>query len=427
MGGLGPGGGGSHMNHLYDDPDLTFGEMKDVLELAANADLEVLEKVDGQNLYLTINPDTGEAFAARNKTNIVSGGMSVEQVRQRWSTNPRIRDAFSKALLAFQEAVNDLTDHQRRMIFFDETGTRYTNLEVMYVKAPNIISYNANYLVMHNMQLYNPDGDPPESVPSEFNTLVSLIDGAEVDVAESMWQISGPKPIDLVKMGDGSHILAAHEKINTAMSQGGVSDSDTIAEYVMNRLRDEFVSDLNLPVHKQEALIKRMMDLPGALPAPSIAKGMPSDQRTSVLNLSKRRAGIVRKIILPLELAINDFAIEVLRALQSAFVDNPETQLRALRKKVDSAIDDLSASGDQAVLDKLALQLSKLGDVDRITSTVEGIVFEYPPGSDKIYKLTGAFAPVNQILGMVNPAFSASRKKQEESVEHNYFMPVYSG
>ena len=44
-------------------------------------------------------------------------------------------------------------------------------------------------------------------------------------------------------------------------------------------------------------------------------------------------------------------------------------------------------------------QLAKLGDVENLASSMEGVVFEYPPGSDKIYKLTGAFAMANQIIG----------------------------
>jgi cytidyltransferase-like protein len=44
-------------------------------------------------------------------------------------------------------------------------------------------------------------------------------------------------------------------------------------------------------------------------------------------------------------------------------------------------------------------QLAKLGDIENLASSMEGVVFEYPPGSDKIYKLTGAFAMANQIIG----------------------------
>ena len=59
------------------------------------------------------------------------------------------------------------------------------------------------------------------------------------------------------------------------------------------------------------------------------------------------------------------------------------------------------------------MNLKKLGS-DRegsITSTVEGVVFHDPKNPSSNYKITGAFAPMNQILGFVNPSFSKSRTK----------------
>jgi hypothetical protein len=47
----------------------------------------------------------------------------------------------------------------------------------------------------------------------------------------------------------------------------------------------------------------------------------------------------------------------------------------------------------------LQKQLSKLGGVENVAQSIEGIVFEYPPGSKQLYKLTGSFAMVNQIVG----------------------------
>ena len=58
-------------------------------------------------------------------------------------------------------------------------------------------------------------------------------------------------------------------------------------------------------------------------------------------------------------------------------------------------------------------------DVKMITSTVEGVVFSSPL-TGKSYKITGAFAPVNQILGMDNPAFAKSR-----AVEKPLATPLY--
>ena len=45
----------------------------------------------------------------------------------------------------------------------------------------------------------------------------------------------------------------------------------------------------------------------------------------------------------------------------------------------------------------LAKQLKKIKHLDNITSVAEGFVFEY---DGQLYKFTGNFAPVNQILGL---------------------------
>ena len=45
------GGVAGHMDHLYDNPDLTFSEMKDILTAASNGELTYEEKVDGQNIF----------------------------------------------------------------------------------------------------------------------------------------------------------------------------------------------------------------------------------------------------------------------------------------------------------------------------------------------------------------------------------------
>ena len=59
------GGLGGHMAHLHEDINLTFGEIKDILATVASANIEVTEKVDGYNLFLTVLP-TGEIRTFRN-------------------------------------------------------------------------------------------------------------------------------------------------------------------------------------------------------------------------------------------------------------------------------------------------------------------------------------------------------------------------
>ena len=76
-----------------------------------------------------------------------------------------------------------------------------------------------------------------------------------------------------------------------------------------------------------------------------------------------------------------------------------------MRDELRSAIAAIEQTKDnfsQERMNLLKSQMSKLKKVENFCSTIEGIVFEDPPGSGNLYKLTGAFAPVNQILGLIS-------------------------
>jgi len=77
---------------------------------------------------------------------------------------------------------------------------------------------------------------------------------------------------------------------------------------------------------------------------------------------------------------------------------SPSATTQKLRKDVIKAFKELQSGGNVDKLKKLKIQIEKLqaiGGLDAIVPS-EGIVFKY---KGKIYKFTGAFAPINQILG----------------------------
>jgi hypothetical protein len=67
--------------------------------------------------------------------------------------------------------------------------------------------------------------------------------------------------------------------------------------------------------------------------------------------------------------------------------------------RLESTIQTIQKKGDPKQVEKLKLELQRLnslGGFDKIVPN-EGIVFVY---GGNTYKLTGAFAPLNQILGI---------------------------
>ena len=71
-----------------------------------------------------------------------------------------------------------------------------------------------------------------------------------------------------------------------------------------------------------------------------------------------------------------------------------------LKGEVETAIKSIQAyqgPAQEVAHEILAKQLKKIKSLDNITSVAEGFVFEY---DGQLYKFTGNFAPINQILGL---------------------------
>ena len=91
------GGVAGHMDHLYDDRDLTFTGMKEILSVASEGNLSYEEKVDGQNIFLSydLSANPPRAVAARNMGNIKKGGMDASALANKFAGRGGLTEAFT--------------------------------------------------------------------------------------------------------------------------------------------------------------------------------------------------------------------------------------------------------------------------------------------------------------------------------------------
>ena len=101
--------------------------------------------------------------------------------------------------------------------------------------------------------------------------------------------------------------------------------------------------------------------------------------------------------IRPLEEIIHDFAVEMLRGLESAFIVDNRAEVDRLRAEVSKAITAIENSGSEEAMEILKTQMAKLKDLEGVSTAAEGFVFDY---NGRTYKFTGNFAPANQLLGL---------------------------
>ena len=114
----------------------------------------------------------------------------------------------------------------------------------------------------------------------------------------------------------------------------------------------------------------------------------------------KNHAAQVKENMKPFEELFFGVGAEILKNVKGFMAANPKKSVQSIRNKLNTSIENVKASGDKKKLNTLKLQLDKLNKIGGLDAIVpsEGIVFKY---KGKTYKFTGAFAPVNQITGLI--------------------------
>ena len=412
------GGVGGHLNHLYDNRQMTANKMVSILRKASNGELVGTEKADGYNIFLGYQG--GVARAARNKTDMQRGGMTMEELAAReFKGGEKVRQAYIQSFDAYQAALDSLTDKEKEKIF-GPNGEVVYNTEIMGPAAAQVINYDIDVLSIHRggHKTYNRATDTVEVIDAtkQSKYLDRVIDRFEQATAGQRFSVQRTAFVKLSALDGDADLNLAIARLQKA----GFSGTMTIEEYLETKLAP--VIDAALPYFdrriKQE-IIDRILNKEGKKGVSQITKGFPKEQKQLVSALVKQSGKLIKDAIWPIEEAIHDFAVEMLRGMESAYILDNAKELERLRQEVTTAIREIQAysgPGEEAAKDILLQQLKKLKKLDDVSSTMEGFVFEE---DGMLYKFTGNYAPINQILGLFKYGRGdAPPLKKQELTEH---------
>jgi len=142
-------------------------------------------------------------------------------------------------------------------------------------------------------------------------------------------------------------------------------------------LAEDVVAQFDFDHGAVDAIVMRCLGEEGAPSLNDIKKIVPKDRVAEVSNFVKSSGALVKKYIAPIEDAVNDFAIEVLKGLHSTLINDSDAEVARLRAEVTKAINAISSSGQDAAMEILNRQLQKLGNIENIAAAMEGVVFIY--------------------------------------------------
>jgi len=403
------GGAAGHMAHPYDDHGLTFNEMKELVSRALEGRLDiesaVTEKTDGQNIQVTWKD--GQIGFARNKGTVINP-MSVQELQDKFGGRGPISDAFGGAAEDLAEAFSQINQAELDRIF--KNGRVFANMEIIYPATKNVISYNVAVLQFHNLVEYDDKANVVETDMTGGGTLQRIIQDANAHLQKTFSFIP-PQKIKLGRVYDFEDQQAAFfNEIEQLRIRYNLKETDRVTEYHKAWWQDVIQTKAkqlgyDIPENILTALIYRWAFNDKSTNISVLKKEITKPEFSAwVTEFDKKDFKVYQKQNMePFETIFLRLGAVVLKNAENFLAANPSESVQELKADLAQLVKELQVSEDPNTIKKLEQELrriQRLGGFEAIIPS-EGIVFVF---GGHTYKLTGAFAPVNQLLGVLKYA-----------------------
>ena len=403
------GGAAGHMAHPWDDHGLTFNDMREIVSRALEGRLDieqaVTEKTDGQNIQVTWK--NGQIGFARNKGTVINP-MSVQQIQEKFGGRGPISDAFGNAAEDLAEAFMRVPQDKLNQIF--KNGRVFANMEIIYPATQNVIAYEVAVLQFHNLVEYDEQGNQVETDLTGGATLQGIIQDANAHLQKTFSFI----PPQRIKIGRISNFedqqAAFFDEITQLQNRYRLKETDRITEYHKAWWSDVIKSQAekmgyDIPENILNTLIYRWAFFDKSENMTSLKKQITNPEFLNwVQEFDKNEfKRYYKQNMEPFESLFLRLGAVALKNAENFLAANPSKTVQSIKQELAQLIQELQNNPDPNVIAKLELELKRierLGGFDAIVPS-EGVVFTYLGNT---YKLTGAFAPINQILGVLKYA-----------------------
>ena len=410
------GGAAGHMAHPYEDVDLTFDDIDNMIDAALSGKVEYAqEKLDGQNLMVTYKD--GRVLSARNKgqlKNAAENAMSKADMEKSMEHLPdNVRNAFLDAMQDISDAIDKLTPAEKEEFFGN--GIKFINMELLHPASENVAAYGVTQLRMHNVQEYdqagnviNTDSQAPKKIEQALNQVEASKQGTYEIRATDIVNLKQTEDYEKQKQELTNALDAIRNKYR-------LSKGDKLGLYFQNNWSN-FIQqnakkyNYNIPDNVLQNIVNRWAFASKDPDLRALKASIDNPQFLQWFTDMDKGAGVreQKKVIVePVEDIFLKLGVFVLKSIQGLLAINPNASISKMKDELTSSIQQIKAkasnnnmSDDDAPMRFLKHQLKrleKIGGFDAILPT-EGVVFKH---KGKLYKLTGAFAPVNQIIGYI--------------------------
>ena len=397
------GGAAGHMKHPFDDQSLTFGDFKKIVHAGLQGELnfeeEATEKTDGQNVFATVQD--GEVKFARNKGDM-KNPMSLSQFKDKFDGHPSklVQDTFQFAAEDLAGSLNKLSS--KDLEIFDN-GKNFMNMELIYSKNPNVIYYDRDVIQFHGIKVTDGEGNIIGEETKYANSIAKALKDLKLNIGKTFTVI----PPQVIKLGKDIDFETNKnkfiKKVEDLKNRYNLTDADEVSRYHemwWRELIDQNFPDLTQD-HKEGLLLRWAYGDKKTLNLRSLDKTLGKDKASVIKKFDKEDFKKKQKEnIRPFEDLFLELGSVILKNASNFVAANPDKEMQRLHTQIRTEADKIKKGGGAEQVNKVIAELDRLDRIGGIESIIptEGVVFVY---KGKVFKLTGTFAAINQLMGII--------------------------
>lgn len=405
------GGASGHMTHLFEDPDLTFKQLKDIFTKLFTGKIGITEKTDGQALAITYKD--GKVGASRNIATL-KDPMSIEQVTAKFDGRGEVKDAFVKSMTDISKAINSLSEEEKQEIF--NNGHNFMAFEIIYPPTKNVVDYGTRCLIqLHGVNIYDDKWHKVSEDKAIADKLFELLKSKHA-LKQDTFEITSDAKLQLKDSKTGKDSLAkVLDKLASLVD--GLGWNATINDYAQERFEKYIINmamKAEFDVAKHSDFVSKLAQRMSNISKSNVTKSDLAtyakqesidikDQKykdfVNQVDATKDEAN--QYVIKPIEDLVIGAGLLLMKNLVGYVSADPKASAKKLAIELQFAIDELAnkeTSLDDRKLARFKKNLAKLDQYQKELTGVEGIVFLY---RGKVYKMTSTFGAVNQLMGIM--------------------------
>lgn len=379
------GGMGGHMSHPIDYDDISFAELKDMLDKLFNGEIEnVKEKLDGTNINATVNKN-GNVVFIRNKGDINSqeGGMSIDDMAAKWKDKPSV----AKNYINGGKIITKIFSNIDNKFFNPDDETKViVNCEVISAGQTNVMLYEKDRVAFHGTATYKLKNGKWE-LESESEGEPKEIRDAAKDIDEA-----APRPQLIIKNAEKAkeESTIAKNELDSMMKKYHMSYNDTILDWKRKRYNDIAPKWAN-----NDECFNRIILQDKLINLRELKKTYPE---LPAYEKSKDAKKLYQDIMEPLDTLFSNIGNALISLLDGFTNSGNEDKVTSLLKnELENVKTYVDNEGTDEMKDVMVRSLQRLSKLNNKINSTEGIVFQY---NGRLMKMTGSFAAFNQALGV---------------------------